>query len=233
MVTGKNTPPAGQLPSSSIEQEQPNSTQELSPTPQPSPTPVKPAKNEFTTLVNINNPLQDNFDVTTRKIKNTEKLFDVRAADQLEAMLSDAANAGYPMFLVSTYRTIAYQKGLYNRKVQSYLNAGYSQEAAQAEAAKWVAIPGTSEHNLGLAADIVSSTWYNSNNDLTQEFENTPHFTWLIENCHKYGFVIRYPKGKEAVTMIQYEPWHYRYVGVEVATYLMENNLTLEEFWEE
>lgn len=193
----------------------------------------KPDKNEFTTLVNTEHPLTADFDVTTRKVANTEKLFDVRAADSLEAMLSDAAKQGYPMYLVSTYRTIKYQEGLYNRKVNSYLSMGYSQQAAQEEAAKWVAVPGTSEHNLGLSADIVSSTWYNTNSDLTQEFENTAHYTWLIENCAKYGFIIRYPKGKESVTGIQYEPWHYRYVGVEVAEYIMEKNLTLEEFWQD
>lgn len=193
---------------------------------------TKPAQNEFTTLVNVHNALTSDFDVTTRKVAGTDKLFDVRAADALEKMLSDAGKAGYPMYLVSTYRTIAYQKGLYDRKVKSYINAGYSKEAAEAEAAKWVAIPGTSEHNLGLSADIVSSTWYNNNNDLTQEFENTEHFKWLIENSKKYGFILRYPKGKEAVTEIQYEPWHYRYVGEEVATYIMDNNLTLEEYSE-
>ncbi|MEG1862108.1 MAG: M15 family metallopeptidase [Oscillospiraceae bacterium] len=193
---------------------------------------IKPPQNEFTTLVNTSHPLNSDFDVSTRKIAGTEKLFDVRAADSLEKMLSDARNAGCPMYLVSTYRTIAYQQGLYNKKVQSYISAGYSKEAAQTEAAKWVAIPGTSEHNLGLSADIVSSTWYNNNSDLTQEFEKTDHFKWLIANCKNYGFILRYPKDREAVTAIQYEPWHYRYVGVDIATYIMDNNLTLEEYWE-
>ena len=200
----------------------------LNPTETPAPT--KPPETEFTTLVNKNNSLPSGFTIETRTVKGTEKLFDARVASNLEDMLSDAAKAGYPMYLVSTYRTVAYQEGLYNRKINHYLNAGYTEEKAKEEAGKWVAIPGTSEHNLGLAADIVSSTWYNTNNDLTQEFENTQHFTWLKDNCYKYGFVIRYPKGKEEVTGISYEPWHYRYVGVEVATYLTENNLTLEEY---
>ena len=195
-----------------------------------------PQPNEYTTLVNVENPLTDDFEVETRQVtyngSTVDKLFDVRAADQLEAMLNDAKSAGYPMYLVSTYRTIEYQRGLYNRKVNEYLNKGYEQSAAEAEAAKWVAIPGTSEHNLGLVADIVSSTWYNTNSDLEQTFEDTEHFTWLIEHCADYGFILRYPKGKEAVTGIVYEPWHYRYVGTEVAHYIMDNNLTLEEFWE-
>ena len=193
----------------------------------------KPDKGEFATLVNVHHPLEEDFDVTTREIKGTGKLFDVRAADRLEKMLDDAARAGYPMYLVSTYRTIDYQKGLYNNKVNEYLNMGYDQRTAESEAAKWVAIPGTSEHNLGLAADIVSSTWYNSHSDLTQDFEETEHFKWLYENCADYGFILRFPKGKESITEIVYEPWHYRYVGQEVAHYIMENEITLEEFWED
>lgn len=198
--------------------------------------PAKPEKNRFTVLVNRENPLAEDYSVQTRKVvyngSESDKLFDVRAAESLEAMLNDAKAAGYPMYLVSTYRTVSYQKGLFGRKVQEYLNYGYTQAAAEEEAAKWVAIPGTSEHNLGLAADIVSSTWYNENNDLTQEFENTGHFVWLYEHCADYGFILRYPSGKESVTGIVYEPWHYRYVGQEAAQYIMENNLTLEEFWE-
>ncbi len=226
LVTGRGT---DDIPESS--------SQVAETTPSPSPTPYKPAKNEYTTLVNRANPLTEDFDVETRKVtyngRTVDKLFDVRAADKLEAMLNDAKAAGYPMYLVSTYRTIEYQKGLFSRKVNEYLNAGYAQKAAEEEAAKWVAIPGTSEHNLGLVADIVSSTWYNTNSDLTHDFENTDHFKWLYEHCAEYGFILRYPKGKDSVTGIVYEPWHYRYVGEEVAKYIMENNLTLEEFWEE
>ena len=101
------------------------------------------------------------------------------------------------------------------------------------EAAKWVAIPGTSEHNTGLATDIVSSDWYTYNSDLEQSFEETDTFKWLYEHCADYGFILRFPKGKESVTGIVYEPWHYRYVGKDVAKYIMENDLTLEEFWED
>lgn len=194
---------------------------------------AKPPKTEFTTLVNARHPLTEDYAVETRTIKGTQKLFDVRAVENIEQMLDDAAAAGFPMFVVSTYRTIEYQEGLYSRKVNEYLNLGYRQQAAEEEAAKWVAIPGTSEHNLGLVADIVSSTWYNTNNDLTQDFENTEHFNWLYEHCADYGFILRYPKGKESITGIEYEPWHYRYVGVEAAKYIMDNDLTLEEFWED
>ena len=156
--------------------------------------------------------------------------FDVRAADALEQMLADARAAGYNMYLVSAYRSHEYQVNLFNRKVNEYKNLGYSDDEAYNQASQWVAIPGTSEHCTGLAADIVSSTWYNHNTDLTHDFEDTEHFDWLYSHCADYGFILRYPKNREATTGITYEPWHYRYVGVEAAKYIMENNITLEEF---
>ena len=159
--------------------------------------------------------------------------FDVRAAEALEQMLADARAAGYNMYLVSAYRTHEYQVNLFNRKVNEYKALGYDEETARSEASQWVAIPGTSEHCTGLAADIVSSTWYNYNSDLTHSFEDTEHFDWLYNNCANYGFILRYPKNREATTGITYEPWHYRYVGVDAAKYIMENNITLEEFWAE
>ena len=156
--------------------------------------------------------------------------FDVRAAEALEQMLADARAAGYNMYLVSAYRSHDYQVNLFNRKVNEYKALGYTDDEAYKQASQWVAIPGTSEHCTGLAADIVSSTWYNYNSDLTHDFEDTEHFDWLYSHCADYGFILRYPKNREATTGITYEPWHYRYVGVEAAKYIMANNITLEEF---
>ena len=193
-----------------------------------------PQPNEYCTLVNRKNPLTEDFQVETREIicngTSTGKNFDVRVIDKLEKMLSDAAAAGYPMLVRSAHRSISYQKMLYTNKVNDYLNAGYTQSAAESEAAKWVAPPGTSEHNLGIVIDVVNQGY---TGELEQYFEETDHFTWLYEHCADYGFILRYPKGKESVTGIVYEPWHYRYVGEDVAKYIMENNLTLEEYWEE
>lgn len=190
----------------------------------------KPEQSWSTVLVNLDYPMASDYQVEVRDIFDTGKQFDVRAADSLEAMLNDAKKAGYNMYLVSSYRSLSYQQGLYSRKVNEYKKLGYDEETAKTEAAKWVAVPGTSEHSLGLAADIVSSTWYNTNSDLTEEFENTEHFKWLYEHCADYGFILRFPKGRESITHISYEPWHYRYVGVDAAKYIMANNITLEEF---
>lgn len=182
------------------------------------------------TLVNAENPLNGDFSVSVRSIENyPDRKFDERAADALEKMLADAQAAGNKLYLVSAYRSTARQAALYERKVNWYLAQNYAPELARTEAAKWVAAPGTSEHNLGLAADIVSATWYSDHDDLTEEFEDTPAFDWLAAHCADYGFVLRYPKGKEYLTGIAYEPWHYRYVGEQAAAYLTAHNLCMEE----
>lgn len=180
-------------------------------------------------LVNKANPIPDNFDVELVDVTGQYK-FDARAAEALEQLLADAEEAGHPMVLRSTYRTKARSEELYTAKVQEYVNSGYSQEAAEEEAAKWIAPPGTSEHHTGLAADIVSAEYDAENWDLLHDFENYSGFTWLKENCAKYGFILRYPKDKQDITNITYEPWHYRYVGVEAAKEITEKGLCLEEY---
>lgn len=226
LIMGTGIPPAPQR--------QTTPRPEITPEPTPEPQKQIPQPNEYCTLVNRKNPLTADFQVETRRIVNngtaTDYMFDVRVADRLEAMLKAAVDAGYPVLIRSAHRTINYQQMLYSNKVNAYLNAGYAQAAAEAEAAKWVAPPGTSEHNLGIVTDIVNKGY---TGELEQYFDQNPLFTWLVENCADYGFILRYPKGKESVTGIVYEPWHYRYVGEEVARYIMENNLTLEEYWEE
>ncbi|MFQ7289836.1 MAG: M15 family metallopeptidase [Lacrimispora saccharolytica] len=108
------------------------------------------------------------------------------------------------------------------------MRAGYPEEDVAVEAAKTVAVPGTSEHELGLALDIVDSSYP----ELETEQENTPVQRWLMKNSWKYGFVLRYPSDKSALTGIIYEPWHYRYVGKEAAKVMYEEELCLEEYLE-
>jgi len=185
----------------------------------------------MTRLVNAATPLPENFSVETVNIQGyDERLFDKRAAPALESMLADAEKAGCKLYLVSGYRSVERQAALFKRKTNAFLAEGFAQDEAERQAAMWVARPGTSEHNTGLAADIVSANWYASHDDLTADFENTPEFSWLLEHCAEYGFILRYPKGKEDVTGITYEPWHYRYVGEEAAAQIMEAGSTLEEY---
>ena len=143
--------------------------------------------------------------------------FDARAADALAEFIAAAREQGLSVYLSSTYRDYATQTYLYNRKVSQY-----GEEIAKTI----VAPPGTSEHQLGLAADITDKYYEFKDESL----ENTELFQWMSANCAQYGFIVRYPKDKEDVTGIMYEPWHFRYVGVEAAEYIMENGLCLEEF---
>ena len=109
------------------------------------------------------------------------------------------------------------------------LEQGYSEDDATALAATWVAYPGTSEHQLGLTVDICSI----GNQELDSSQEDTATQQWLMANCYKYGFILRYPADKSDITEISYEPWHYRYVGVEAATEMYQKHLCLEEYLEQ
>lgn len=182
-------------------------------------------------LVNAQNPLPEDFTVDTVTIPGyDDRQFDARAADALIAMLKAAEQDGTPLYLVSSYRSVERQTALFLRKTNFYKAQGMDQQQAEIEAAKLVARPGTSEHNLGLAADIVSADWYKTHDDLTEEFETTPAFAWLSQNAAQYGFILRYPAQKESITGVKYEPWHYRYVGITAAKAISQQGITLEEY---
>lgn len=155
-----------------------------------------------------------------------EKKMDIRAIEHMREMIEAGNREGLQLKVLSAYRSVELQARLYNKKVQEYLNRGYSQEQAEIKAATVVKRPGTSEHNTGLAADLGGS----GDNSITESFENTAAFRWLKEHCAEYGFILRFPKDKEDITGVIYEPWHYRYVGVEHAKIIMENHLCLEEY---
>ncbi|MBY0145985.1 D-alanyl-D-alanine carboxypeptidase family protein [Neobacillus niacini] len=143
------------------------------------------------------------------------------AAKALEIMFKDAAEYGIELYAVSGYRSYVRQKSLYDAEVE---RVG-SEKAEQA-----VAIPGASEHQSGLAMDISSKSnrFY-----LNTAFANTPEGKWLKENAHRFGFILRYPKEKTAITNYMYEPWHFRYVGEKAARIMYEHNWTLEEYFNE
>lgn len=182
-------------------------------------------------LVNDTHPLSEDFNPETRSIRGYDsRQFDARAAGALEQLLADAEAAGNKLYLVSAYRSIDRQKALFARKTNYYKSKGMEQAEAEQEASKLVARPGHSEHNLGLAADIVSADWYTTHNDLTTEFETTAAFDWLSLHAAEYGFILRYPSGAEAETGINYEPWHYRYVGVTATARINAAGITLETY---
>ena len=146
--------------------------------------------------------------------------------ESLLQMLRDCRAAGYDAQITSAYRDNDLQVYLYERKVNYYLDLGYALDAARKEAGTVVAVPGTSEHQLGLAVDLVDSSYW----VLDEAQENTPAQRWLMEHCWEYGFILRYPSDKSAYTGIIYEPWHYRYVGTDLAQKLRQSGLCLEEY---
>ena len=153
-------------------------------------------------------------------------LIDANCKDSLEKMLADCRAAGHGVAMVSGYRRNSTQIYLYNRKVNYFLDLGLEPAAARQEAGKVVAMPGTSEHELGLAVDLVDTAY----TELDEAQENTDTQKWLMEHCWDYGFILRYPNEKSEATGIIYEPWHYRYVGLEVAKELQASGLCLEEY---
>ena len=172
-------------------------------------------------LVNRDNPLPDDFTVELENIDASRK-FDKRAIGSLKQMILDMRSQGIKnIWAQSTYRSIEYQKGLYEKSIDKYLEQGKSQEEAERLTDEYINKPGTSEHHLGLAVDF---------NNVDEGFENTKAYKWLLENAGDYGFVLRYPKEKEDITGIEYEPWHWRYVGPEHAKKMEEQNLCLEEY---
>lgn len=176
--------------------------------------------NDILVLVNKNNKLLQNFipenlETIDIKYSNEGKMLKKVAKEAFEKLSSDALKLGYKIVAVSAYRDFSYQENLFNYYVEKY---------GEDYALNCSAKAGHSEHQTGLAVDVMGS------NNSYDDFELSDEFEWMINNAHKYGFILRYPKNKEKITGFKYEPWHYRYVGVEVAKIIYENKITLEEY---
>ena len=172
-------------------------------------------------LVNKYNYLPDGYvpdkleEINTRYAKSGMKMVNY-AANAFEKMSKDASKEGLKIIAMSTYRSYKYQVNLYAR---------YKKADGEEIADTYSARPGYSEHQTGLAVDV-----YNGKLDYT-EFEKTKEFDWMQENAHKYGFILRFPKDKTKQTGYRYESWHYRYVGVKIATYIHDNDICFEEYY--
>lgn len=178
-------------------------------------------------LVNKQHTLSPDFPVALGYISGTMES-DARIVDAWNAMKEAAAEDGVTIIVASPYRAYDRQVYLFDKKVKTHMSRGLNYLEAYKEASQIVNIPGCSEHQTGLALDIVTDDY----TKLNEGFAKTAAGKWLAKHCHEYGFILRYPKGKEYVTSIDYEPWHFRYVGVEAATIIMEEGITLEEFIE-
>ena len=179
-------------------------------------------------LVNPWNEMAEGYEPPELVEIEPDQEVDSRIAEDLKKMLADANAQGLSPFICSAYRSVERQESLFDSGFQKRVNSGLGYYEAYLKTASVIAVPGTSEHALGLAVDIVSNSYTN----LDEGQEETEEFKWLSENCHKYGFILRYPNGTTDITGIIYEPWHFRYVGEEIATEIAELGVTLEEYLE-
>ena len=177
-------------------------------------------------LVNRNNPLPKDYEVELKWLPNGREQVATEMYDDLQAMLSAGKRKGLQFVVASGYRSISEQQGIWDDTIRMWVREGFTEEEAVEETSKTLAYPGESEHATGLAVDIVSIHYQH----LDDKQHDTRESTWLRENCYKYGFILRYPEDKEDITGITYESWHFRYVGKAVASYIMEQELTLEEY---
>lgn len=172
-------------------------------------------------LVNQWNSLPDGYAPELTELWNGESV-DSRIYPDLQEMFDDARAVGLNPYVNSGYRTAQVQQSLMDEEINDYMVQGYSEAEARRLAEQWVAVPGTSEHQLGLAVDIsMEDTATQTTSDMWQ---------WLMKNSYKYGFILRYPEDKTDITGISYEPWHYRYVGREAAEEIYRSGLCLEEY---
>lgn len=178
-------------------------------------------------LVNNRHPIPEDYEFTLGTIRGSLQC-DERIIPPFLNMLQAAKEDRISLEVCSPYRTLDRQEYLFDRKIKRYMNRGMSYMDAYKLSARVVNVPGTSEHQIGLALDIYTDSY----KTLDEGFGETAAGKWLRENCAEYGFILRYPKGKEYITGIEYEPWHFRYVGKTAAKEIMEQGLTLEEYVE-
>ena len=173
------------------------------------------------TLVNSSYRIPESYQPDLVYVCGSSERLDKKVAEHYEKMYAAAQKDGIELTPCSGYRSYELQERNYTRKVAFFESQGFPTEEAKVKAASIIMPPGSSEHNLGYAMDIVC---------VEEWFEDTEEFKWLQKNAADYGFVLRYPKDKQDITKVIYEPWHWRYVGVEAAKALKSSGLVLEEY---
>ena len=176
-------------------------------------------------LINPSHPLPENYTVDLMEIQGGYQV-DSRIADAFNQMEAAADADGVDLLVCSAYRSHEKQTANFENNVQELMDQGYSESEAREITATSIAVPGTSEHETGLAIDIVTPSYQM----LDDGYADTAAAKWLKNNAYKFGFILRYPKDKEDITKIIFEPWHYRYVGADYATQIMQSEICLEEF---
>lgn len=183
--------------------------------------------NDYLILINSNNPIPTKYQPPVIRVTGGQYMH-ITVAPIVEQILLDSKAEGITLNVLSGYRSAERQEFLFNRRVITYIASGQEPAAAFNLAAMTNPLPGTSEHQSGLCMDIVEAP----HTSLVYELDETEGYKWMLKHCAEYGFILRYPKDKSEITSIIYEPWHFRYVGIEAATQIMKNNLTLEEYTE-
>lgn len=178
-------------------------------------------------LINKQHPIPDDYSFDLGTIKDG-MLCDERIVGDLLAMMQAAKKDGINLMIRSPYRSDNRQETNFNKRIRRYMGQGYSYLDAYKLTSQVITVPGASEHQVGLALDITSDTYSN----LDEGFAETDTGKWLAEHSCEYGFTLRYPAGKEYITSIEYEPWHFRYVGREAAVIMRDEGICLEEFWD-
>ena len=173
------------------------------------------------TLVNSGYRIPEDYKPDLVYVCGSSERLDKKVAEHYEAMFEAASKDGVYLTPCSGYRDYELQKRNYNNKISYYESLGYSSKDAAVKAATIIMPPGSSEHNLGYAMDIVC---------VDEWFEDTDEFQWLMTNAADYGFILRYPKDKQDITKVTYEPWHWRYVGVEAAKEMKASGQVMEEY---
>lgn len=176
-------------------------------------------------LVNDRHTITEDFEPELEEVQGIYRM-DARVAPTMRQMISDARNQGVELMVCSAYRPYSSQQRNFEASVARYMQAGYSREQAETETLRLIAAPGSSEHQTGLAADIVTPSYQ----ALDDGYAETEAARWLLANAASYGFILRYPADKTEVTHIDFEPWHYRYVGEEAAREIMSRGICLEEY---
>lgn len=181
-------------------------------------------------LINDDHPLSEDYMPVLSNVQGTF-MMDERCAPYAREMIAAAEADGVRLTVVSAYRSIQKQR----ENLESYIlrleEEGHSVSQAEKLARNEIAEPGASEHNAGLALDILTEDWWDDHDDVTADFENTEEYLWLSAHAHEYGFILRYPKGWEKVTGYAYEPWHYRFVGVYYAEKIRNSRLPFEYYY--
>lgn len=178
-------------------------------------------------LINKQHPIPEDYDFKLGTFTSGMRCDD-RVIEDLLLMMQAAKKDGLNLVVRSPYRTSDHQEDNFNDRIKSYMRQGLSYMEAYKATSRVITVPGCSEHEVGLALDITSDTFI----PLLQGFADTEEGQWLEEHSYEYGFILRYPSGKEYITGIEYEPWHFRYVGREAAAIMTEEELCLEEFWD-